>query len=322
MAYNLPGIATDLVSLFQEFLVKMPIFKTIPFYIFCESYGGKMTSAFGVALYEAIHAGEVECNFKGVALGDSWISPVDSTLSWGPYLYSVSLLDEKDLDNINKEANATAEAVRQGDFKKATDLWGATEELIDEATDSVDVYNILRHHVPPPMRKSVPQGNRHLDWLYARHVSRLYGDGLSALMNGPIRKKLGIIPDNVTWGGQSTEVFQSLFQNFMKPVIADVSKLLNYGLKVVVYQGQLDMMCDTPGAEMWMKKLNWKGLNDFLAAERKPLYPPSGVKDKNTGAFVKAHDNLEMYYIMKAGHMVPTDAGEMALEMVERVITG
>ena len=33
----------------------------------------------------------------------------------------------------------------------------------------------------------------------ARHL--LQDDDLSALMNGPIRTKLGIIPTNVTWGG-------------------------------------------------------------------------------------------------------------------------
>ena len=29
----------------------------------------------------------------------------------------------------------------------------------------------------------------------------MQNDDLSELMNGPIRKKLGIIPQNVTWGG-------------------------------------------------------------------------------------------------------------------------
>ena len=41
----------------------------------------------------------------------------------------------------------------------------------------------------------------HLSRLYQRHVGVLQNDDLSELMNGPIRKKLGIIPDNVTWGG-------------------------------------------------------------------------------------------------------------------------
>lgn len=30
----------------------------------------------------------------------------------------------------------------------------------------------------------------------------MYGDTLSDLMNGPIRKKLNDIPKNVTWGGK------------------------------------------------------------------------------------------------------------------------
>lgn len=39
------------------------------------------------------------------------------------------------------------------------------------------------------------------DRLYNRHVGVYYAnDDLSELMNGPIKKKLGI-PENVTWGG-------------------------------------------------------------------------------------------------------------------------
>lgn len=34
-----------------------------------------------------------------------------------------------------------------------------------------------------------------------RHIRPLHRQSLSQLMNGPVRKKLGIIPKNVTWGG-------------------------------------------------------------------------------------------------------------------------
>jgi serine carboxypeptidase 1 len=80
------------------------------------------------------------------------------------------------------------------------------------------------------------------------------------------------------------------------------------------------VICDTPGAEQWIKKLNWEYLPEFLKSPRVTLYPPSGIKSKNTGAFLKKYSTLELYYILKAGHMVPSDAGEMALEMVKRVI--
>jgi len=37
--------------------------------------------------------------------------------------------------------------------------------------------------------------------MYDLLVGSMHNDVLFALMNGPIRKKLGIIPSHVTWGG-------------------------------------------------------------------------------------------------------------------------
>lgn len=321
---NVTGISIDLLTMFKAFLDEVPVFKNIPFYIFCESYGGKMTSAFGVTLYQAIQKSEIKCNFKGVALGDSWISPVDTVLTWGPYLYALSLLDEKDLNQVNQAANNTAEAFYNGDYQASTELWSILEEVISATTDNVNVYNVLEHNVNSPFRKKslMSSGNVpvYLAKLYWQHVGRLQQDNLSAFMNGPIRKKLGIIPDDVVWGGQSQNVFIHQRVDFMKPVIKDVSQLLNFGLTVVVYEGQLDMICDTLGAEVWINKLAWSKLNEFAAETRKPLYPPSQQAKKQTGAFLKEFDNFHFYYILKAGHMVPADAPEMAFTMLTRIL--
>ena len=299
----------------------MSMFKTIPFYIFCESYGGKMTSAFGVTLYQAIQNKQVDCNFKGVALGDSWISPVDTVLTWGPYLFALSLLDDIDLTAVNYKANETAQAYYHGNYEVATVLWGELETVIALRTDNVNVYNILQHNVPSPTKKGqLMVKGRDIGQLYWQHVGQLQKQTLAEFMNGPVREKLGVIPDNVTWGGQSADVFSNQYVDFMKPVVKDVSKLLNYGLNVVVYQGQLDMICDTMGAEVWVSKLAWPHLNDFLQKRKMPLYAPSKAQVKDTGGFVKEFQNLQFYYLMKAGHMVPSDAPEMALTMVERIL--
>ena len=37
---------------------------------------------------QAVKSGSIESDFRGLAMGDSWISPVDSILTWGPYLYA------------------------------------------------------------------------------------------------------------------------------------------------------------------------------------------------------------------------------------------
>ena len=80
------------------------------------------------------------------------------------------------------------------------------------------------------------------------------------------------------------------------------------------------MICSSLRADKWIAKLDWEGLPEFENTNRVPLYTPSGLKDRNTAAFYKAYRNLELYYILKAGHMVPSDNGEMALEMVKRII--
>ena len=78
------------------------------------------------------------------------------------------------------------------------------------------------------------------------------------------------------------------------------------------------MICDTPGAELWIKKITWKGLGDYMNTRRIPLYVEGEGRD--TQGFVKKYGNFALYYIMNAGHMVPADNPEMALKMVEMIV--
>eukprot|EP00455_Lapot_gusevi_P028914 TRINITY_DN3097_c0_g1_i1.p1 TRINITY_DN3097_c0_g1~~TRINITY_DN3097_c0_g1_i1.p1 ORF type:complete len:108 (+),score=24.94 TRINITY_DN3097_c0_g1_i1:78-401(+) len=105
----------------------------------------------------------------------------------------------------------------------------------------------------------------------------------------------------------------------MRDVIAGVDLLLSRNVSVTVYNGQLDLICATPGTEAWVSKLKWSGLPAFQAASKQALYAPVG--NTNTAGFVKSHANFAFYFIMKAGHMVPSDAPDMALQMLS-LITG
>jgi len=318
---NVTQIAEDLFTVFSAFMTKYSVFSDTPFYIFCESYGGKMTSVFANRLYQGQRTGQIKSNIKGVALGDSWISAVDSVMTWGPYLYQFNLLDYQDLGKVMVISNETVTAFALGEYARSTELWGKTENLISMLTDNVNVYNVLQHNVPPTgfqATKSSMKLNKNLRQLFQTHVGRFQAQSLADFMNGPIREKLGIIPNHVLWGAQSADVFKYQSVDFMKPVVSYVDKLLQYGLKVVVFQGQLDMICDTPGAELWIKRLKWPGLPKFLASPRIALYLP-GEKG-NTQAFLKRYNNFSLYYIMNAGHMVPADNGPMALQMVDNII--
>eukprot|EP01121_Diplochlamys_sp_Union-15-3_P012629 TRINITY_DN380_c0_g1_i3.p1 TRINITY_DN380_c0_g1~~TRINITY_DN380_c0_g1_i3.p1 ORF type:complete len:365 (-),score=56.13 TRINITY_DN380_c0_g1_i3:339-1433(-) len=245
---NEQQIGTDLVTLLQSFLQKYPTFKNSPFYIFCESYGGKMTASFGKALHQAIIGGKIQCNFKGVALGDSWIEPIAFVNTWGPYLLSLSEVDEIGYNKIMASAQACDQAVQAQNWMEATNLWGNVEDVVEQVTFNIDFYNIQTpRNVSQYRPKSYTLQQRAL-----MHLKKYgLGDALDDLMNGPIKKKLGIIPSNVTWGGQAADVFQYLSVDFMQPVIETVNYLLENDILVVVYSGNLDLICCTPGTMEW-----------------------------------------------------------------------
>uniref|UniRef100_A0A3B3ZMQ9 Carboxypeptidase n=1 Tax=Periophthalmus magnuspinnatus TaxID=409849 RepID=A0A3B3ZMQ9_9GOBI len=307
-ATNVSTVALDMLVLLKNFFNSLEEFESIPFYIFSESYGGKMASAISLELTKAIAQGSIKCNFAGVALGDSWISPLDSVMTWGPYLYTTSLLDDPGLAEVTDVAQQVKDAVGSGHFLKATELWSLAESVVEKNTNNVNFYNILTQDTDEKVTAPLQ---------FRRHVNRLHKQSLSELMNGPIRKKLGVIPQNVTWGGQSEGVFRNMAGDFMRPVIDLVDQLLSAGVNVTVYNGQLDLIVDTMGQELWVNMLKWEGLSYFNKMRWTPLDDPSspGV----TGAFYKNYKNFSFYWILKAGHMIPSDQGPMALRMLQMI---
>ncbi|XP_065898511.1 retinoid-inducible serine carboxypeptidase-like isoform X2 [Dysidea avara] len=317
-------ISLDLLAFLKQWYQDHQQYHDMPFYIFSESYGGKMTAAFGSLLITAIKEGRIKCDFKGVALGDSWISPIDSVTSWGPVLYANSLINIKELKELNSMATDIDHALQSKQFKYATELWSKMEDYIDDHTDHVDIYNFLVHG-NSTVHLSFNQGYAPTEPVLLKAIARhvLQDDALSALMNGPIRKKFGsTIPENVTWGGQSGAVFEAQSVDFMKDVLSELNYLLLYGVRVVIYSGQLDIICATQGTLAWVEKLKWNGLPDFLAAPRTPLYADTTHKASGyTDGFHQAFHNMEFYWILNAGHMVPKDNGKMALKML-KMVTG
>jgi len=141
-------------------------------------------------------------------------------------------------------------------------------------------------------------------------------DPLTVLMNGIIRQKLKIIPTNVTWGGQSDAVFENMAGVFMQPYISKVDFLLAQDYQVVVYSGNLDLICCTTGTWAWMAKLQWPDFSKFILTPRVPF-----MANNIVAGFQKQFKNLNFFTILSAGHMVPVDQPEAGKAMLDLVLT-
>ncbi|KAK9153835.1 hypothetical protein Sjap_001315 [Stephania japonica] len=313
--------ATDLTTLLKEIFNKNETLQKSPLYIVAESYGGKYAVTLGLSALWAIEAGDLKLKLGGIALGDSWISPEDFVFSWGPLLKDVSRLDNNGLVKSNSLAQKIKEELQNGLYEDATNSWSDLENVISMNSNSVDFYNFLLDSAADPVSLTALELSKAIALnRYSRYLDSMRatpgGDGdLGSLMNGPIRKKLTIIPPDVIWGGQSGDVFSALSGDFMKPRINEVDKLLRKGVNVTVYNGQLDLICATKGTEAWIEKLKWEGLKEFQAAYRTPLY----CGDDLTRGFLKSYKNLHFYWILEAGHFVPVDQPCLALKMVGNI---
>ncbi|XP_021729852.1 serine carboxypeptidase-like 51 [Chenopodium quinoa] len=319
----------DLTRLLKEIFNKNVKLQKSPLFIVAESYGGKFAVALGLAAHKAILSGQLNLKLGGIALGDSWISPEDFASSWGPLLKDVSRLDDEGFQNANSLAEQIKQQLSKGQFENATETWSALESDISSRSNSVDFYNFLLDSGLDPlstttttMTTNVGLSKKLVFGRYSTYLSSLRSypagneGGLGSLMDGPVRKKLKIIPDNVTWGGQGGLVFDALESDFMKPRIAEVDELLSKGVDVTIYNGQLDVICATKGTQAWVEKLKWEGLKSFLSESRTPLYCDS---EAGTKGFYRSYKNLHFYWILGAGHFVPLEQPCIALKMVGNI---
>ncbi|CAI9289975.1 unnamed protein product [Lactuca saligna] len=314
--------AIDLTTLLIEIFNRNETLQKSPFYIVGESYGGKYAVTLGLSVLKAIEDKKLKLILGGIALGDSWISPEDYVVSWGPLLKDVSRIGGNGLIEANSIVKVIKRQIANGKLKDATETWSDLERVISANSNSVDFYNFMLDSGMDPvlmtstlLMSGISQ-KRYSRYLDSLKISPGIDSGLGLLMNGAIRKKLGIIPNNVEWGGQSDLVFTYLKGDFMRPRINEVDELLNKGVNVTIYNGQLDVICSTKGTEAWVEKLKWEGLNTFLSLDRTPIY--CGY-DKMTKGFTKSYKNLHFYWILEAGHFVPVDQPCVALEMVGRI---
>ncbi|OWM73729.1 hypothetical protein CDL15_Pgr026833 [Punica granatum] len=237
-----------------------------PLYIVAESYGGKYAVTLALAALNAIEAGKLKLKLGGVGLGDSWISPEDYVLSWAPLLKDLSRLDSNGFKKSMSVAKKIRDELIHGKYVEATNSWGELQHVISQGSNSVDFYNFLLDSFMDPLSSSVAakehvnaiavkRYSTYLNYLKSPPSSTGNDGDIKRLMEGPIRKKLKIIPENVTWGSQGNAVFDYFAGDFMKPRINEVDELLAKGVNVTVYNGQLDLICATKATEAWLGKL-------------------------------------------------------------------
>ncbi|KAI3708569.1 hypothetical protein L2E82_37825 [Cichorium intybus] len=135
---------------------------------------------------------------------------------------------------------------------------------------------------------------------------------METLLNkNPVREALGV--GDIEFVLCSTSVYQALLMDWMRNLETGIPALLEDGIKLLVYAGEYDLICNWLGNSRWVQAMEWSGTKEFGASPELP-FKVSGSE----AGLLKTYGPLSFLKVHDAGHMVPMDQPEAALEMLKR----
>lgn len=109
--------------------------------------------------------------------------------------------------------------------------------------------------------------------------------------------------------------------DWMLPYINELTILLEEGIKILIYAGDADFICNWMGIKAWTIEMPWSGHEEFAAANDTEWYP--NIKGKQAGELRKTEDGRFAFLrVFGAGHMVPYDQPEAGLDMLQQWVRG
>lgn len=301
-ATNEEDVGRDLYSLLVQFFQIFKEFQPNNFYVTGESYAGKYVPAISYKIHmENQKSPKVSINFKGMAIGDGLCDPVTMMDKYASFMYNLGMLDELQRDYFQSMTDKAVQYIQHEQYLDAFTIFDMllNGDIIKEpsyfrnVSGLSDYYNFLRTEEP-----------KEYDY---------YGNYLA---DPAVRRAIHV--GNLTYNDGSI-VEKHLLNDVMasvKPWIAVIMD--NY--KVMIYNGQLDIIIAVPLTEAWLQTVKWSGLERYKKADRLVWK----VKDTDTevAGYVRQVDNFYQVIVRGAGHILPHDQPERGYDMIQRFIEG
>lgn len=130
-----------------------------------------------------------------------------------------------------------------------------------------------------------------------------------------VRDALGV--GNIEFVSCSTAVYDAMLTDWMKNLETGIPALLEDELKVLIYAGEYDLICNWLGNSNWVHAMEWSGQKQFGTSATVPF-----AVDGAQAGLMKSHGPLTFLKVHNAGHMVPMDQPKAALQMLKSWMAG
>jgi carboxypeptidase D len=257
-------------------------------------------------------ADEVRLDLRGIALGNAWIDPYHQ-YDVSRYAHARGLITEGQVHSLRHAERACQ---RKLDAKQwySKQCWDLLDTVIDDSGQKgrarVSMYDSRNF---PKSASDFPPG--HLD--IERYMStKAVRDALHANRGSPGG---GSVPSKFK---ECTDPpYMALQHQDGLGVMRELARVLEKGeVDVLFYNGQYDVICNHLSSEKALGMLEWSGSKKYRAAPHTVWWSDTR-KGGGPAGYAKASGPLTLLLVNDAGHMVPLDLPEIALEMVSRLIS-
>lgn len=297
------GVSNDMLDFLNELFLAHPEFQGRDFYVTGESYGGHYVPAVSSRIFKAIKTKEewvkADINLKGFAIGNGLTDPAIQYGAYADYAYSMDLISEEVRERVLAAYPACKAAIDicnahewVSECLLAVQYCQATQvSSILALLDNINIYDVRKPCV----------GQLCYDFtLMERYLA------LPA-----VRKALGV---HKKWEACNMTVYQDMLADFMRDYEPIMPEMLEAGVRVLVYAGDQDFICNHIGNKRWVANVTWPS-----KSEQEPHPVPWMVDGKEAGMLTD-YGPLQFLRVYDAGHMVPMDQGRHALDMITKFV--
>jgi cathepsin A (carboxypeptidase C) len=307
--YDTATAGKDVYALLSLFFYQFPEYATQDFHLAGESYGGHYVPTFG---HEILSHENRNINLKSILVGNG----LSDTLSQYPYYEPYAcdgepydaVIEPDQCESMKKSLPRCLSMIEK--CYETESPWSCVPAQI--YCNNAEIMPYIKTGTNPYDIRDPCEDTEHLCYIGIYQATQF--------LNKPeVIEAVGAEVDH--YGSCNWDVNRDfmLDGDWMKPFYRLTTKVLEE-IPVLIYAGDADFICNWMGIHAWTENLEWPHKEDFNKLDLEPL-TIAGQGEEEYGQIKSSH-NFTFMRIYEAGHMVPHDQPEAALDFFNRWIGG
>ncbi|KAI8838025.1 Alpha/Beta hydrolase protein [Chytriomyces cf. hyalinus JEL632] len=300
--------AIEVDIFFQILFYNLPKYSKAPLHIFGESYAGHYIPAIGRKIYRENLAApqknpnRIHVNLESLGIGNGWVRPLIQFDYFAEFL-------------VDKKYGPLISKSRYDSLKEKYPLCKALSTQCERRPSRytcipADSYCEVAFGLPSEVKRNGFDVRQPCDPDSGKECYSIMED-IDSYLNLPwVQSALGVDREYLGCSSGVGDWFYWTGDGGIRYDTA-VAEVLEGGVKVLIYAGDADFVCNWNGIEAWLHEMEWSGQQGYRDAPKTAFM----VADVESGYF-KTHSNLTWLVMFDSGHMVPYDKPIESLQML------